>query len=457
MIIKNLLTILQLENYESKNFLKFSYSHYKWWQIGGQRKLDWTKKAMAIFILSMLLFCALVLLSFYFFGGWSIVVLFFMVLLLPVIIVFSLFLVVPLDMYLKNKVVKDAKKILDSHRGHLKIIGITGSYGKTSTKELLYEILSSKLKIFKLDGNINTDIGIAEAIIAKQSTLQDKQVFIIEMGAFRRGDIKKICDFIEPDFSVLTGINESHLEKFLTIENTIKTKFELPEATKELSVLNFNDLNVKNNYNQFKIKNFVGVERKNTEIKEIESFGGIEFIIDGQIFRTKLLAKHNVDLICLCIEVAKKLNFSLYEIAQAIEKIKPVKHRLELIYNSVTNIYVIDDSYNGNINGFFSGVEVLSRAKGRKIILTPGLVEQGDKEKDIHQRIGMLYSINKIDLVLLINSHLVNYIIDGIKLGDNKVDYKVYDTTAEAHADLINVLRSGDTILFQNDWTENYY
>lgn len=116
---------------------------------------------------------------------------------------------------------------------------------------------------------------------------------------------------------------------------------------------------------------------------------------------------------------------------------------------------VIDDSYNGNFDGIKSGVQLLGRAVGRKVVLTPGLVELGSKTESIHRQIGKLYS-QHVDLVLIIRSVMTDHIIQGLK-ENNFTNYKIYETTQEAHADLGNILQKSDTILFQNDLTDNYF
>ena len=192
-------------------------------------------------------------------------------------------------------------------------------------------------------------------------------------------------------------------------------------------------------------------------MKILDDFGGIDFEIDGVAFHTKLLALHNISLIILCVEVARKLGMALPEIARGVAKINHVSHRLEPIYNTRNDVWVLDDSYNGNPDGIISGIEVLKRAKGRKIVLTPGLVENWEKrpKRSTIASAGCTPE-NKIDLVLLIKSKSTDYIIEGLRsLGFT--DYKVYNSTQEAHASLPQIIKKGDTIIFQNDLPDNYF
>jgi len=453
MLIRNLIYILQSENYDIGRFIKFSYSRLKWWKLEQRKQIVWTLKARLICAMSTSLIAVLVLWFFTEFNWTGFLIIIPVIALLPFVIAISLLLIQPLDIIIKARRFKKAKHILGEKK--LTIIGITGSYGKTSVKEILSAILGEKYKVLKTPENINTDIGIANFVIKNKEELDDCDIFIVEMGAYGAGDIAKICDIVSPDYAVLTGINESHLERFGSLDNIIKGKFELPERTKLLSVLNFDDKDIKNNFNKFKINKYAAVSKDAVKnIRAKNNFEGMEFEFNNIKFQTKLLAEHNITLILLCAEIAKELRMSLGEIASAVEKIRQLPHRLELIYNKQANITVIDDGYNGNIDGIISGLKVLGRAAGRKIILTPGLVELGGQSENIHRAIGALYA-KKVDLVLLIKNSATKHIAAALDENNFK-NYKIYDTAADAHNDLKNVLKSGDTIIFQNDWPDNY-
>lgn len=454
MLTKKLLYILQSLNYEIKPFIKYAYSRPAWWSFEKRGKLKWTAKSALIYVLSLsLILIALIVLT-YFGKITGLIVFLLSLILLPFYLILANILLWPTDYFLKKLIINKAKRALAAL--NVKVIGITGSYGKTSCKEILKSVLSEKFSVLATPENINTDIGIAEFISRQKNQLAKAEIFIVEMGAYRIGEIAKICRLVRPEYSILTGINEAHLEKFGNLNNTIQAKFELPLNTQGLSVLNFSDANVKNNYQKFPLENFSGVNRDGVKnIVYSENFSGLEFELDNHKFSTKLLAEHNIDLILLAAKLAAKLTLNPEQIIAGVKKIQPIKHRLELIYNSSSDIYLIDDSYNGNLNGIKSGLEVLSRAKGRKIVLTPGLVEQGEKSREIHQTIGRLYAKN-VDLVLLIKNTSTQYILEALK-NENFSNYKVYDSAPAAHADLKNILRSGDTIIFQNDWPDAYY
>ncbi len=454
MIIRNLIYILQSENYDFLRFLKFVYRNFEWWGLQKRQEIKWTFKARLIQVGTWAISIVLFFNAVYFFDWLGIFSISIILPLLPLIIGLMLLALMPFEIILKKIIVAKAKRIIS--RSDLIKIGITGSYGKTSTKEILSQILEKKFSVIKTPENINTELGIAQFIISNQATLSGANVFVVEMGAYVVGDIKKICKMVSPDHSILTGINESHLERFGKIQNTIKTKFELPESTKKISVLNFDDRNVLENHSKFKIKNVVGISTENMKgIIKKENFGGIGFEYEDASLETKLLAEHNIALIMMCCKIAMELGVDISEIRQAVEEIKPVAHRLEPIYNKATDVMVIDDSYNGNFDGIKSGIEVLSRANGRKIVLTPGLVELGNASKEVHNKIGELYA-KSVDLVLLIKSPMTDDIMEGMRK-NNFNNFVVYENTNEAHGDLGKILKSGDTIIFQNDLTDNYF
>ncbi|MDO8529247.1 MAG: Mur ligase family protein, partial [bacterium] len=252
MLIKNLIYILQSENYDISRFLKYAYTHYCWWDLEKRQKIKWTSKAILLCIVSLILSIALLIITFLnlqIFAAMIIAVI--IILSLPLIIALSLALILPIDIAAKKRILKKAKNILEKKRAENKliVIGIAGSFGKTSAKEILYAILKEKFETVKTPENINTDLGVANFIIEK---LGNEEIFIVEMGAHHRGDIQILCDLVRPDYSMLTGVGYSHLERFGSFDSLIEEKFVLPQNTRKISVLNA-DSDLINNY-QNKLK-----------------------------------------------------------------------------------------------------------------------------------------------------------------------------------------------------------
>ena len=261
MIIRNLIYILQIELYDIKSFLKFSYTHLAWWKLEKRSKVVWTKKASLIYAVSVVLMLSGIGTAWALFGVQGLVSVFPTVIFTPLFISLAVIILKPLDKFLKKRLIRRAKNLLNTRGKNLVVIGITGSYGKTSTREILTAILSESSRAIELPDNINTDVGIADFILKNSKTFEGNGIFIVEMGAHERGDIKNVCDLVSPEYSILTGINESHLERFGSLENIISAKFELPEATQKSSILNFDDSNILKNYKKFKIKEIAGTSR----------------------------------------------------------------------------------------------------------------------------------------------------------------------------------------------------
>jgi UDP-N-acetylmuramoyl-tripeptide--D-alanyl-D-alanine ligase len=255
---------------------------------------------------------------------------------------------------------------------------------------------------------------------------------------------------------LLTGINESHLERFGSLSNTIRTKFELPERTSQKVILNLTDRNIQDNYLKFKLPAWSGVDDSVAAGQQpLPDFTGWSFKYQGHDFTTPLLAQHNIILIAMALALATELELDLTRAITPLAAMPYIPHRLEPIRNTQSHLLVIDDSYNGNFQGFLSGLEVLGRATGRRLVITPGLVELGTSKEERHRDIARLYAAQHLDLVLLINNSATRYIIEEFeRLGFT--NYQVYPTTVAAHQALGTVLRPGDTIIFQNDWPDNY-
>lgn len=453
-IIRKLIYILQRESYDPRRFLSFVYHDWRWWSFEKRQAIDWTNKAKALYFSLWLAVIILVISFFYFWHLWGIILSLLLIPILPWLALLVWLLFYPFDRLIKKSIISRAERTLLKTK--VSVIGITGSYGKTSLKEILAVVLGSGFKIIKTPNNVNTDLGIAYFILANQAEIAAADFFIVEMGAYQIGDIAEVCNLVHPQYSFLTGINESHLERFGNLQNTIKAKFELAERTTKKVILNLTDQNVKDNYSRFKLPDYLGVDYAAvSDIKILPDFAGLSFQYDGRIFSTRWLAQHNIILMAMALSLAKELGLNLDKAVGPLALAPFIKNRLEPIRNAASKLLIIDDSYNGNFAGFVSGLEVLERASGRKLVITPGLVELGEKKEERHREIARLYASKKLDLVLLIKNSATTYIIDEFKkIGFSQ--YKVYADALSAHQDLGNVLRAGDTIIFQNDWPDNY-
>lgn len=461
------LYFLQLENYQILRFLR-TYIKKAFVLEKPRQNLVWTNKIKAIFLLSLVII-------FYigFIGAkrfpliGSLLIIFISLIFFFLIVSFSVIILWPFDWLIKKIIIAKATKKIKKLK-NLQIIGITGSYGKTTFKEILSTILSVKYKVVFTPENKNTPLGISNVIL--KNLKEDTEIFVVEMSAWQKGDIKTLCKIAPPDIAVLTGINESHLERFKTIENTIQTKFEIVKYSKPNSLILLNadnDLILKNYQKYISNKKviFYGKEKKelfNYIIRNISFDENLlkqkcQIEIDNKTFEFEvpLLGDYAVITTIGAILIAKHLNLEDKEIKIGINLIKPVNHRLQPVQRD--NFLIIDDSYNGNPNGAKAAIELLNKFKNkRKIYVTPGLVEMGKESRKVHEEIGKLLA-SVADLVILIKNSVTDFIISGLlEKNFDKDKIIVFDNPLELQDKIKEIIKPNDVVLFQNDWPDNY-
>jgi len=278
--------------------------------------------------------------------------------------------------FTKRAIKRKAKQKIEKLSG-LTTIGITGSYGKTSMKEILYELLKERYRVVKTKKHTNTEIGVAKTVT---KDLDDKtEYFICEMGAYKRGEVKAICDIVRPKIGVLTGINEQHLALFKSQKNTIKGKYELIEALPD------NGLAVFNGENKYCVELFQKTQKKKilynlTEKIEVGKYGSL-FMIDGVKFEINLPGKHNVLNILGAVKIAQELGIKLEECAKICKRLEPKLGGMNLRGR------IIDSSYSSNPDGVISSLDYLNLWEGKKAIVISGLIELGSASKEVHKRI----------------------------------------------------------------------
>ena len=382
-------------------------------------------------------------------------------LLIPVILFLAYLINEPLELLIRKYYIRRATRILD--KSSVIKIAITGSFGKTSVKEILRTILSQKYRVLATPRSFNTPLGIARTVNHLDST---HDIFIAEMGARQKGDIAELARFVKPAFGVLTGVNNQHLETFGSIENTMDTKYELFECLGEDGIGFFasNNKNSLELYERFNgAKYLAGIDDENAlvcakDIKMDDKGTTFTLVIDGQKgvkCSTILLGSHSVRNICLASAVAYKIGMTPKEIAEGIARIQSIGNRLELVPNN-KKIVIIDDSYNSNEEGIKAAMEVLDNFKGRKIVLTPGLVELGKIESLVNFEFGKTLA-SHADKVIVVGKHNAEMIIKGlIEAGMDKENIKFAKNLNKGNEILNEMLEEGDIVLFENDLPDNY-
>lgn len=364
--------------------------------------------------------------------------------------------------YYMNK----AKKTLKSST-NLKVVGITGSYGKTSSKNILADILNIKYNALPTPRNLNTPNGLMITI----NNHLDKftEIFIAEMGAYVRGEIKDLCDLVHPKYGILTTIGTAHLESFGSEENIQKAKFELIESLPHdgVAVLNGDDKKQVEYQLQNQVKTiWIGIDNQEVDIRSVNvkcNNKGTSFQVifkndkNKYEFQTKLLGKHNVYNILAAIALGYEFGISIPELIQAVRGVMPVEHRLEL--KQIGNFYQIDDAYNSNPVGAKGAVEVLGMMPGIKVVVTPGMIELGTMEEKYNREFGSQIA-EVADYVVLIGENHTKPIYEGLIEkgfdGENIIIYNDVRTSYEFLTQLASKNKKEVYALFENDLPDTY-
>lgn len=326
-------------------------------------------------------------------------------LMLPITISLVVLFFQPFFVLFRNNILRKAvKKILQFH--NLTVIGITGSYGKTSTKEFLTTILSKKFNVLATKDHQNSEIGIAQTIL---NNLNKKhQIFIAEMGSYNKGGIKLLCDIVKPKIGVVTGVNEQHLATFGSMENLLSA-----EGGRELlNCLPRHGLLIVNGDNKYCLDLYKKALRQyqgklKTKVytvdgKKIDSDvfaeeitvheNSLDFMAvtkekEAVHFNVKVLGKQNIQNLLGAILVSKQLGMNLEEIALACKSIKPEQAGMTL-NRGAHGINIIDSSYSSNPDGVMADLEYLNIFTGKKALVMPCLIELGKKSSEVHYNIG---------------------------------------------------------------------
>lgn len=380
----------------------------------------------------------------------------------PVSLVLANILNAPLEKAVNNYYINDAKNILKKN-SHIKVIGVTGSYGKTSVKFYLNTLLSEKFNVLVTPESYNTPMGIVKTI--RGSMKSSHEIFICEMGARRVSQIKEICDIVNPQHGIITSVGPQHLETFGSIDNVLKTKFELADSLPEGGMLFLNGDNelivnkakeYENTYFYSAGEESLGYHAENIELSQL----GTKFTVaapNGERceFQTRLVGQHNVVNIVGAIAVANTLGISLEELKVPVRKIQSVPHRMQLIERG--NVTVIDDAFNSNPVGSKAAVETLKLFDGLRILITPGMVELGDKEEEYNFKFGG-YAAQCCDYIFLVGKKRTEAIMNGaLHSGFSAEKCIAFDNLSDAMAKATSI--SSDKhkfILLENDLPDNY-
>jgi len=385
----------------------------------------------------------------------------------PIIISAIVLFIQPIFVAIRNKTLRQAQSKLEKVKelNGLKVIAITGSYGKTSTKEFLLAILSKKFKVLSTSEHQNAEIGIAKCILEdlKPQPNGYPEIFIAEVAAYDKGKVKEVCSIIKPKIGIVTGVNEQHLAVFGSLKNLLSGEGgrELAEDLPEDGILIVNgdnkyclDLYKKTNKNKklYSLNNkIINSDIWSSEItvhKKYISFVAVDKSGEIMHFDAKVLGKHNIQNLLGAILIAKELGMSFYEIAEACKNISENQGGM-VLKQGQHGIDIIDSSYSANPDGVFADLDYLSIFPNKKVVIMPCLIELGDKSAEIHEKIGKKIA-SICDLAIITSKDKFEEIKIGA-MGDGMLEKNILlcEDVQEIYSAITLFCKSGDAILLE--------
>jgi UDP-N-acetylmuramoyl-tripeptide--D-alanyl-D-alanine ligase len=347
------------------------------------------------------------------------------------------------------------------------VIGVTGSYGKTSTKAAIAHLIGPADQVQATPGSFNTPLGVSRTI--NENLEPGHRWFVVEMGARREGDVAEISHFVSPSIGVLTAIGPAHLESFGSIESVARAKSELIGSLPSdgSAVMNVDDAGVRAIADATSGVTVIryGIDddgRPDVTARDllVTESGTAMTIVDRRTgarlpVQTKLLGRHAVGHVLAGVAVALATGRSLDELAGAIESLEPVEHRLQIIAGA-GGVTVIDDAYNSNPSGAAAALEVLQLMPGRmKFVVTPGMVELGELQTSANEEFGRR-AAEVADTLIVVARLNREAIVSGAKGAGTDAKVIVVDSLGAATEELTGLLGAGDVVLFENDLPDQY-
>lgn len=462
--IRALVYMLQASEYHIRDYLKWYYRTRDFSHVEYRKRLVKTPKAIVLLVLGWVMVAVLVALDVGLLRmgigpeKYAIALLIFF--LAPFIIAFAILAPVICLKIVQRSVeyflLRQTRRRLINHKAVK--IAIAGSFGKTTMREILKTVLSEGKKAAAPPHSWNTPLGIRRFV---RTLTGDEDVLIFELGEYYPGDVRKLCRLVQPDIGVITGVNEAHLEKFKSLEQTARTIYELADYLGAKPVyVNGESGRARDNARSGHIvysRESAG-EWKIGDTKT--GLAGTSFTLTKGSAKLELasglLGLHQIGPLAAACDIALRLGLSPAEVRSGIGRTRPFEHRLEPKTDH-TGVVTIDDSYNGNPDGVRAGVEFLASLRDRRRwYVTPGLVEMGARTREVHREIGRNLAQAGIEKVVLIRNSVTSFIEEGLKEGKYGGDIIWFDDALAVYAALPHMTAKGDVVLLQNDWPDQY-
>lgn len=430
--LADFLHIYQLEEYDNKSFLKWSLPRIYKRNLQKVGRLTWTQKAKLLYLLSLslIILSSLVIFLIGQDSRLSTAALGINSFITPLWLVAAKTLLFPGEFLLKSRSINNAKKKLSGVTG-LRVIAVCGSVGKTTTRHFIVELLKTKYKTFTTSGNINTALGIANQINSRMAS--DTEVFVMELGEYKPGDLLKICKLAAPEVLVFTKIGSQHLERFgdQTAINEEFLSLKSLGGVKQIFV-------AKNN--------LIAEELKGSNVRIVTSGGHTNL--------DRLKAKSFEENLELAVSVAQYMSIGKSVIQTMVPTLSPLPQRLTTtVQNGIT---IIDDSYNISLESASNALDFVRLHKGRKVLVTGGIVDQGEKSDRVNKKFGAM-AAKIFDVILVAENNYFSAITKGIKAARTEVEIVNSESPTHTTFLLSKLLKNGDVVLIQNELPEVYW
>lgn len=361
----------------------------------------------------------------------------------------------PLEKGVQLYFINDAKKILRKHDDLIKI-GITGSYGKTSSKNIVQAIISDRYRSLMTPASFNTPMGIT--ITIREHLKPTDQVFVCEMGADKVNDISYLCKFVKPQIGLVTSIGPQHLQTFKTLDNIIKEKMQMIECLPKdgLGIINVDNEHIRNYQvkNSCKLVTYGIYHDADYQAVDIQygpdgSSFNVLFENEKHAFKTKLLGEHNIMNILASIAIARHLGIGWQELMKSVRQVDYVEHRLQV--KKINGYTFIDNAFNSNPEGAAMSLKVMSMMPNKRFIVTPGLIDLGPQQYAMNYDLGKKM-LGMVDVVILVGPNQTLPIFNGLQdSGFDMENVYVVQTVKEAFSKVYAMASLQDVILLEND------